>query len=154
MTVKLDATDKAILNILQSNSRTTIKEMAAQLNLSTTPIFERIKRMERNQIIKQYVALIDSTKVGKKLHVFIDISIKDHSNKALEKFVKQVASYDEVLECHHISGQSDFLLQVVIEDMEAYNRFVLDKLSKVDNVGKVESRFSLSVRKSTRMVKV
>ena len=151
---KLDPIDIKILNILQQDSRTTIKEIAAKLNLSTTPIFERIKRLEKRKVIKQYIALVDSEKLGKKLHVFIHISINDHSNKALEKFVQQVIANPEVLECHHVTGDADFLLKVIVEDISAYNKFVLEKLSKVDNVGKVQSQFSLSIRKQTNYIEV
>jgi DNA-binding Lrp family transcriptional regulator len=151
---KLDKTDKSILELLQENARLTIKEIAGKLHLSTTPIFERIKKLEKNGIINRYVALLNHRKLGKKLTAFIDISIKDHSKSALEAFVRQIITYDEILECHHVTGESDFMLKVVLRDVEAYNDFVLEKLSTVPNIGKIESRFSLSTRKSTTAIRL
>lgn len=150
----LDKTDKSILELLQENARLTIKEIAGKLHLSTTPIFERIKKLEKNGIINRYVALLNHRKLGKKLTAFIDISIKDHSKSALEAFVRQIITYDEILECHHVTGESDFMLKVVLRDVEAYNDFVLEKLSTVPNIGKIESRFSLSTRKSTTAIRL
>ena len=119
------------------------------MNLSTTPIFERIKRMEAQGIISQYVALVDTHKVDKKLRIFVEISVSDHAIKSIEKFVAQIIKYDEVMECHHVTGDSDFLLIIVTRDIEAYNDFISNKLSKVPNIGKVRSSFSLSIKKKT-----
>lgn len=146
---KFDETDVQILQLIQEDSRITIKEMAGKLHLSTTPIFERLKRLERRGVIQRFVALLDSKKLGKKLNAFIHISIKDHSKRALDDFVKEVTSFLEVMECHHVTGDSDFLLKVVVEDIDAYNKFVTDKLSIVPNIGKVKSSFSLSCKKET-----
>ena len=149
----LDKTDKQILEILQQDCRTTIKALAAQLNLSTTPIFERIKKMEKSGLITRYVAILNEKMLGKKLQAFIDISIKDHSKRAIEDFIQGVIVHPEVMECHHVTGESDFLLKVLVNDVEEYNQFVLNKLSTVSNIGKVETRFSLSVRKDTHVIK-
>ena len=149
-----DDTDKAILRILQKDSRTTIKQMATLLNLSTTPIFDRMKKLEKAQIIKAYVALVDPKKVGKNLTVFINISIKEHDKKAINEFVERITKFTEVVECHHITGNADFLLKVILADIEAYNQFILDKLSVIPHIGKVESRFSLSQRKVTTEVAI
>jgi Lrp/AsnC family leucine-responsive transcriptional regulator/Lrp/AsnC family transcriptional regulator len=92
--------------------------------------------------------------MGKKLQAFIDISIKDHSKGAIEAFIAGVIAHQEVMECHHVTGESDFLLKVLVEDVEQYNQFVLNKLSTVSNIGKVETRFSLSVRKDTHALQV
>jgi len=147
--MKLDHIDKAILNFLQHDSRITIKEMATQLHLSTTPIFERLKRLEKNGVIQNYVAIVDAKKIGKKLKAFVSISMKDHSLVALEKFAKQINEFPEIIECHHITGESDFLLKVLVEDIGAYNTFVTEKLSAVPNVGNVVTSFALSTRKHT-----
>jgi len=145
----LDKLDKQILNILQSNSKRTIKDIAQELNLSTTPIFERIKRMEAQGIISQYVALVDPQKLDKKLRIFVEISVADHSMKSIDKFVSQIIKHPEIIECHHVTGDSDFLLIIVTKDIEAYNDFISNKLSRVSNVGKVRSAFSLSIKKKT-----
>ena len=144
---QLDAIDLNILKLLQENARLTIKEIATQLNLSTTPIFDRMKRMEKDKTIDRYVALVNPAKVGKTLFAFVHISLKEHARPEVEKFVEQVIQFTEVLECYHVTGEADFVLKVVLENIESYNQFVLEQLSIVSNIGKVESRFCLSVRK-------
>jgi DNA-binding Lrp family transcriptional regulator len=126
-----------------------MKEMAAELNLSTTPIFERMKRLERNGVIQRQVAIINPEAVALDMLVFVSISISDHRKEALDAFVEQVVQFPEVLECHHVTGQSDFLLKVILKDLKSYNEFVLSKISTVSNIAKVESSFSLSTAKST-----
>ena len=143
----LDPTDLKILKLLQQNARLTIKEIAAQLHLSTTPIFDRMKRLEQAGVIDKYVALVNPTKVGKTLFAYVNISLKEHALPEVEAFVNQVIQFEEVLECCHITGDADFVLKVVMDNIEAYNKFVLEKLSVVKNIGKVESRFCLSIRK-------
>ena len=144
---QLDQIDYEILRILQKDSRVTIKEMAAQLNLSTTPIFERMRKLEKRGFIERQVAILNASLLNMKLTAFISVSIIDHSSAALETFVQQVIQFPEVLECHHVTGQSDFLLKVVIEDIEKYNEFILKKISTVKNIANIESSFSLSTRK-------
>ena len=95
------------------------------------------------------MAVLNPEKLGKKLTAFAHISIKDHSKELVESFVDQVVGFPEVLECHYVTGAADFLIKVLVEDIEKYNYFVLEKLSAVPNIGKVESLFSLSVRKKT-----
>lgn len=149
---KLDEIDLKILGLLQVDARMTIKEIAAQLNLSTTPIFARIKKLENEGIIDRYVAVLNPEKLGKKLNAFANISIKEHSKKAVQDFVEKVISFPEVMECHYVTGTADFILKVLVEDIEQYNLFVLDKLADVPNIGKVESLFSLSVGKKTNVI--
>jgi DNA-binding Lrp family transcriptional regulator len=152
--IHLDDIDKRILEILQSDCRKTIKEISNQLNLTSTPVFERIKKLEKTGIIKQYVAILDTNRLGRKLHAFIDISIKDHSKSAINSFVSEIIRHPEVMECYHVSGDSDFLLKVLLDDVEQYNQFVLDKLSTVSNIGKIGTRFSLSTRKDTHIIRL
>ena len=146
---KMDPLDLKILRLLQQDARMTIKEIASQLKRSTTPIFERIKRLEKRGIIDRYVAILNQAKLGKKLTAFIHISLTNHSKESVEKFVGQVIVYPEIMECYHITGGSDFLLKVVVEDIDQYNKFVLDQLSTIENIGKLETRFTLSIRKHT-----
>lgn len=142
--MKLDATDIRILEILQEDGRITTKALADHLNLSTTPVFERVKRLEREGIINQYVALLDNRKLELMLTAFISISLTKHSRSYLEKFVNEVSQYPEVMECYHIAGNFDFLLKVVVKNMERYEAFVLTKLSTIANLGQVQSSFVLS----------
>ena len=127
----------------------TIKEMSRQLNLSTTPVYERIKKLERSEIIDHYTIALNADKLGKKLTAFANISIKDHSKELVNAFVDRVMDFPEVMECHFVTGTSDFMVRVLVDDIEKYNLFILEKLSAVPNIGKVESLFSLDVRKKT-----
>jgi DNA-binding Lrp family transcriptional regulator len=152
--LKLDAVDIKILEVLQGDARITTKALADQLNLSTTPVFERVKRLEREGLIKKYVALVDNKKLGLRLIAFISISLTKHSRSYLEKFVNEVEQYPEVMECYHIAGNYDFLLKVVVRSMEVYETFVLTKLSTIANLGQVQSSFVLSENLHTTAYKV
>jgi len=154
MNYELDSTDKAILKIIQEDSRVTMKEMAKRLNLSTTPIFDRMKKLEKAGVIKNYVALVDPKMIGKSLTVFINISIKEHGKKAISEFVKAITQFHEVIECHHITGNADFFIKLILADIEAYNQFILEKLAVIPHIGRVESKFSLSQRKLTTAIPV
>ena len=151
---KLDAVDIKILEVLQGDARITTKALADQLNLSTTPVFERVKRLEREGLIKKYVALVDNKKLGLRLIAFISISLTKHSRSYLEKFGNEVEQYPEVMECYHIAGNYDFLLKVVVRSMEVYETFVLTKLSTIANLGQVQSSFVLSENLHTTAYKV
>ena len=141
---KLDETDLRILEQLQADGRKTIKAMADELNLSTTPVFERVKRLEREGIIRQYAALLDQKRLDLNLTVFISVSLTKHTRSYLEKFIKEIAQYKEVMECYHIAGNFDFLLKIVVKGMKEYESFILSKLSTIANLGQVQSSFVLS----------
>lgn len=145
----LDSTDLAILRIIQIDNRKTIKDIAAELNLSTTPIFERLKKLEKAGYVKKNVAILDANKLNLKLTAFIRISVSDHKKEAIELFVNQVVGFPEVLECHHTSGDADFLVKVVLKNIEEYNTFLLNKMAAVSNIAKIESSFVLSTGKDT-----
>jgi DNA-binding Lrp family transcriptional regulator len=152
--IAIDEIDTRILEIVQNDSRRSIKDIARSLGLTSTPVYERIKKLERLGIIKQYVAILDNQKLGKALQVFVDISIHDHSKGAIDAFVSEVTRYPEVMACYHVAGVSDFLLKILLKDMSQYNEFVLNKLSTVPNISKVETRFSLSTRKETHIIRI
>ena len=145
--INLDDTDKKILQLLQSNAKLTIREIAAQLHLSTTPIFDRIKRLEKNQIIVKNVVLLDKSKIGKKLTCFLQISLKEHSLAMIKEFTRKITSFDEVMECYHISGDFDYMVKVVVSDMDEFNDFLLSKLCKVPNIYRHSTQFALSCTK-------
>ncbi len=149
-TAPLDATDLLILRELQENARITIKELAERVHLSTTPVHERVRRLEASGVIKQYVALLDAAKVGRGLLVICHVSLKRHSKKAGSKFIKAILELDEVLECLTVSGPFDFLLKVAAADMNSYYDFHVHKLSALENVGSVQSEFVMGVIKQTQ----
>lgn len=147
--IKLDDADKRILKLLQENSRLTTKEIALELGLSVTPTYERIKRLERHEIITNYVALVDNKKIGKKLIGFCNVSLNQHSKEQLLLFEKDVVEFEEVLECYHITGKFDYMLKIAVEDMEAYHQFTFNHLASLKNVGNVHTIFSMKDVKYT-----
>lgn len=151
---KLDKTDVQILAFLQENSKLTNKEIAAQLNLTTTPVYERIKKMEREGIINKYVALINPQKVGLKLTAFCNISLKEHSTSFIRKFENEIFTFPEVSECYHIAGMFDYLLKVVVADMTAYQNFITNKLASLDNIGQVQSSFVMTRIKESTVIEL
>lgn len=148
----IDSIDMAILALLQQNARVSVKEIADKVHLSTTPVHERIKRLENNGVIKQYAALVDFTKVKKGLMVICYVSLKQHSKNAGLKFIKQINELQEVIECYNISGEFDFMLKVVAENMDAYYDFHVNKLSQGENIGNVQSVFVMGIIKQTHVV--
>ncbi len=150
--ILLDANDLAILKLLQQNARITVKEISGIIHLSTTPVHERIKRMEQAGVVKQYVTLLDHRKVKKGLMVICYVSLKEHNKLAGVKFIKSINELNEVIECYNISGEFDFMLKVVCEDMDSYYQFHVNKLSQLENMGNVQSVFVMGVIKETVQV--
>lgn len=151
--MKLDPIDIKILDILQQDGRITTKALAERLNLTTTPVFERVKKLEREGFIDKYVALLNQKKIDKKLIEFVSISLKNHTRSYLESFVAEMDKFNEVQECYHIAGNFDFMLKVVMKDMEAYERFLLTKISTNNDIATVQSSFVLSKNKySTALI--
>jgi Lrp/AsnC family leucine-responsive transcriptional regulator len=148
----LDKTDLSILKLLQENARVTIKEISDQVHLSTTPVHERIRRMEQNGVIRQYATIINGARVKKGLMVICYVSLKQHSRNAGDKFIKTILEMNEVIECLTISGEFDFMLKVVAENMDAYYNFHVNKLSALDNMGNVQSVFVMGVIKQTHQL--
>ncbi len=152
--LKLDTTDQAILQHLQENALLTTKELSSRLNLSYTPVYERVRRLEKEGVIKKYVALVNREKIGKNLIAFCNISLKEHSRANGEKFVKAVLSFEEVVECYNISGGYDFMLKVVVNGMPEYQQFLMNKLGTLDSIGNTHSIFVMSEIKHETALKV
>lgn len=151
-TATLDKTDLAILRLLQQNARITIKEISEKVHLSTTPVHERIKRMEDSGVIQQYITVLNAAKIGKGLMVICYVSLRQHGRHTGEGFIKAVLQMDEVLECLTISGEFDFMLKVVAANMDEYYNFHVNKLSAIENVGNVQSVFVMGVLKMTHQL--
>ncbi len=148
----IDKKDFTILYWLQQNARMTVKEIAAKTNLTTTPVYERIKKMEAAGVIKQYATLVDPVKVNKSLMVICYVSLKEHSKNAGTKFIKIINELTEVVECYSISGEFDFMLKVMCADMNAYYNFHVNKLSAAENIGHVQSTFVMGIIKQTHQL--
>ncbi len=148
----LDQKDIAILKLLQENARATVKEISDKVHLSTTPVYERIKRMEGAGVIKQYATLVDHSKVKKGLIVICYVSLKQHNKTAGAKFIKAINEMSEVIECYIISGAFDFMLKVIAENMNDYYDFHVNKLSEIENIANVQSVFVMGTVKQTHVM--
>ena len=135
MDQNLDKIDVKILALLQQNSNRTTKSISEELEMTTTPIFERIKKLEKQGYIEKYVAVLNHKKLGLKQTVFIGITLQGHTRSYLEKFVKQINNFPEVIECHRVSGSFDYLLKLIVEDIEAYETFIISKLTLLPYLG-------------------
>jgi len=147
-----DDIDKKLLNLLQTDSKQTNKALAHQLNLSVTAVYERIKKLEKNNIVKKYVALVDKGKVEKDFVAFCHVKLIQHSQDYVVKFEREVKQLNEVLECYHLSGDYDYLLKVLVKDMQAFREFMVEKLTKIDHIGSTHSMFMINEVKHTTAI--
>ncbi len=147
--VNLDLTDKKILNLLQQNSKANIKEIALKIGLTQTPTYERIKRLEKTGVIKNYIAVLDKEKVGYSIEVFCQVTLLVHSKEMITRFENAINKIDEVMECFHVAGNYDYLLKVIVKDMNSYQAFLKNKLSVLDSVANVQSTFVMSSTKDS-----
>lgn len=148
----LDIIDKEILKYLQYDAHPNMKELAEKLNMTKTPIYERIKRLEQDGYIKSYVALLDRKKVGVPLMVFCAVSLSIQNAEYIALFNEHIKGIEEIVECHLTGGVFDFILKVVVQDLESYNNFASNKLATIPNVGKIQSSFVLTEVKNSTAV--
>ncbi|MCW5942151.1 MAG: Lrp/AsnC family transcriptional regulator [Fimbriimonadaceae bacterium] len=145
----LDDIDLDILRRLQRNGRVSNAELAREVNLSPPSTLQRVRRLERSGVVRAYGALVDAAEVGLGVTVFVHVTLSLHQDKPIEGFREYVRRLPEVLECHNVSGDCDFLLKVVSEDIAAYESFVRGKLSRAPGVERLRSSFVLSTAKHT-----
>ncbi|NBW27058.1 MAG: Lrp/AsnC family transcriptional regulator [Flavobacteriaceae bacterium] len=150
----MDSIDKKLLFLLQKDSKKTTKELSVKLNLSVTAVYERIKKLEREGIIQNYVALINRSKVNKGFVVFCHIKLIQHTREFLTKFESQVVKLSEILECHHVSGDYDYILKIAVRDMDEYREFLVTKLTTLDHIGSTHSSFMISEVKNTTVIEI
>lgn len=145
----LDHIDQKLLNLIQGDAKLTNKELSVRLGLSVTAIYERIKKLERTQVIEGYSARVNRRLAGRDFMVFCQIKLYQHKHEYLVKFEKEVVKFEEVLECYNVSGDYDYLLKVCVKDMEAYHNFINDKLTFLDHIGSAHSMFIINELKHT-----
>jgi len=138
---KLDDKDTELLRALQNNARLTNKELAAKVHLSTTPTFERVRRLERLGFIKQYATILDPVKLNKGFAVFCSIKLRRVNRQMAIEFCEMIKDIPEVTECYNISGSYDYLLRIQSPDMKYYQQFVLNVIGSHDNIASIESTF-------------
>ncbi len=146
--ISLDQIDLKILALLEKDSKLRTKEIAAEVGLSTTPVFERIKRLERSGIILGYRAKLNRKALGRSIMAICSISLNQHRTAYLKKFEEEIVDFSEVIECLHVAGQFDYLLRVMTPDMESYRNFVTIKLASLKNIAQVRSSFVMTEVKS------
>jgi Lrp/AsnC family transcriptional regulator, leucine-responsive regulatory protein len=148
----LDNIDLQILKQLQENSNINIKELASKLFLTVTPVYERIKRLERDGFIMKYVAILNKKKLNLGMTVFCNIRLKEHAKNVGSNFVKDIVALPEIIECYNIAGDYDFLLKILVKDMSSYQDFVMNKLSTIENIGNTNSVFVMGeIKNSTAL---
>lgn len=152
MSYKADAIDRRIIQLLQEDGKMKIKEIAGLLKMTNTPIFERIKRLEREGYIKAYSALVDREKLGFSLIAFCNVTLETHHNININQFVQDIRELPEVIECYHIAGLYDYLLKVYVKDMLDYQNFITNKLASVPNIGRVQSSFVMTEVKNNQVL--
>ena len=148
----IDESDKKILGYLQKDAKVTTKELSLYLNLSSTAIYERIKKMEKNGVIEEYSARLNKNLIGKGFVVFCQIKLKEHRHEYLVKFEREVIKFNEVLECYNVSGDYDYLLKITVADMKGYHNFLNDKLTYLDHIGSAHSTFIINEVKNTHLI--
>lgn len=149
----LDHIDLMLLDELQQDSKQSIKKLAEKVNLSITPVHERVKKLESLGIIENYVAVVNPKQLGKKLVAYCQVKLLRHQGELFEEFERYISTLDEVLEASYMAGGYDFLLKLVLNDMEEYQRFVVHKISKLEIISNIQSSFVIKEIKNTSMIK-
>jgi len=150
--MKLDGIDKKLLELLQKDSKQTTKQLSLQLDLSVTAVYERIKKLEREQVIKQYVALVNKNKIGKSFLVFCHIRLEKHTKEYITVFEREINKLDEVTECFHVSGDYDYILKIYVKDMDEYREFMVNKLTALKHIGNTHSTFTIGEVKNSNAI--
>ena len=150
--MNLDSIDKKLINLIQNDSKQTTKQLSLQLNLSITAVYERLKKLEKEQIIKKYVAIINKNKINKSFLVFCHIKLLQHTKEYVTTFEREVLKLDEVSECFHVSGDYDYILKIYVKDMDEYRDFMVTKLTAIKYIGSTHSTFAIEEVKNTTAI--
>ena len=154
MKIKLDPIDRKILELLQANSNITNAQLALEIGLSAAPTLERVKKLETAGVIRSYHAVVDPASVGLGVSTFVMASLKGHNKENITKFIKAIADIKEIVECHHVTGQADFILKIVSPDIPSYQNLMLEKVSNIEVVDNLQSMVILSTFKDTKMIPI
>ena len=140
---RLDAIDRRILEHLQDNARISNVDLAARVGISASPCWRRVRELEESGVISDYVTLIDAASVGLMVSVFVNVSLERQVERELDVFQNAIRERPEVMECYLMTGEADFLLRVVVPDLMAYERFLMDHLTRVPGIASIRSSFAL-----------
>lgn len=150
--MKVDEIDKQILHFLQKDAKTTTKEIAFHLKLSTTAIYERIKKLEKVGVVQRYVAVLNKEKLDKSFMAYCHVKLQQHTKTNVEEFERQIIKLPEVLECIHVSGDYDYILKIYVKNMKEYRSFLVNKLTALKGVGGTQSIFMIHEVKNTTSI--
>lgn len=148
----LDAKDKKLLILLQNDAKKTTKQLAHDLDLSVTAVFERIKKLERNKIIDKYVALVDKTQLKKDFMILSHIKLIQHKKEYIAQFEKEIIQFPEVLECFHVAGDFDYILKICVKDIQEYREFMVNKLTNLQHIASTQSSFTIKEVKNSTVI--
>lgn len=148
----LDLKDKKLLILLQNDAKKTTKQLAQELDLSVTAVFERIKKLEKQQIIKKYVALLNNEKVQKNFIVLCHVKLVQHKKEYISQFEKEITQFSEVLECFHVSGDHDYILKICVRDIQEYREFMVSKLTNLQHIASTQSSFMIKEVKNSTVI--
>jgi Lrp/AsnC family leucine-responsive transcriptional regulator len=143
-----DNLDKQILMLLQQDSSLKTKEIAVKIGLSVTPTYDRIKRLEKSGVIEKYVAILNREAVNKSVTVICHITLQKHEQSLLIQFEKDIQDVEEVIECYHIAGNYDYILKVIVPNLDAYSNFIKNKITAVVNISNIQSSFVMTAIKN------
>ena len=147
-----DYKDKKLLVLLQNDSKKTTKQLAAALDLSVTAVFERIKKLEKNEVIKKYVALVDKSKLHKSFVVLCHVKLAQHKKQYIVQFENEITQFPEVLECFHVSGDYDYILKICVADISEYRDFMVSKLTNLQHIASTQSSFMIKEVKNSTVI--
>ncbi len=148
----LDDKDKKLLILLQNDSKKTTKQLAQQLDLSVTAVFERVKKLEKQQIIKKYVALLNPEKVHKSFTVLCHVKLVQHKKEYISQFENEIVAFPEVLECFHVSGDYDYILKICVRDIQEYREFMVSKLTNLQHIASTQSSLTIKEVKNSTVI--
>ena len=148
--LRLDRTDLALLAVLQTEGRISNAELAERVNLSASACLRRVQRLEEAGVVAGYAALIEPARVGLGLQAFVRVQLARHDAEAIAEFSRRVNAWDEIVACHALTGDMDYLLHVIVRDLDHFSRFLLDRLLAGSFVADVNSSFVLRAVKQTR----
>jgi Lrp/AsnC family leucine-responsive transcriptional regulator len=154
MSSRLDPIDRKILTLLQEDGRMSVADLAGAVGLSASPCLRRVRLLEKAGVIARYVAVLDQQSIGLPVSVFVSIKLESQREEALDRFGKAIARWPEVLECYLMTGPRDYLLRVVVADLGAYERFLKQKLTRLNGIASIESSFALEQVKYTNVLPI
>lgn len=150
----MDEKDKKLLVLLQNDAKKTTKELASELNLSVTAVFERIRKLERREILQKYVAIVDKAKIERNFTVLCHVKLVQHKKEYIAKFEREIMDFPEILECWHVSGDYDYILKICVRDIEDYRNFMVTKLTTMQHIASTTSAFSIKEVKNTTVINI